>query len=164
MDVFALPPPLPSCPRIYPISLFASVIYQLCHPSFLLLLPSFLHLLTILPLLTQLRSPLRGQFTQAHLVRWTDLHRFNVVNLPSPRPRLGGRAVTASGVFVLGLRSTVPTSRTGPLLFWVEFLFIASCPFFWIHDLCPLPLPPLYSLYIIESLSPPNYSVTPYSR
>lgn len=39
--------------------------------------------------------------------RWTDLQRPKVVNLPSPRPRLGARAVTASGAHP---RSSDPSS------------------------------------------------------
>lgn len=39
--------------------------------------------------------------------RWTDLQRPKVVNLPSPRPRLGAQAVTASGAHP---RSSDPSS------------------------------------------------------
>lgn len=145
--MFALQtPPPPSALVSTHIPHFA---FRISHFTFIIraspFCPSLLHLSSIYPH-TPVINPgdyRWGQFTHAYLVRWTDLHRLDGVNLPSPRPRLGGRAVSASGVSSASDRLCPHPERALSYSGLISFLLHRARSLGSMTS-PPLPLSPLY--------------------
>lgn len=126
-------------------------------------------------------SLLETVFPYHYLIKWTDLHRLNVVNLPSPRPprswsfELSAKRVRGFSLSLLLCAhlcssasdrcSHTPNGVPSPILFWLDFPFYCIVPVSWVSMISLPSSPPhtlLLHLHLLDIFLPSNYSVTPY--